>query len=207
MSNYLAIATVTAALRDILQNAALAAVPGADVTLKRPERASSDGQEKAAINLYLYHVAPNPTWSNIDLPTRSENGTLRQRPQVALNLDYLLSFYGSELVMEPQRLLGSAAVALHEWPILMPDAIRSAIDNNSYLAPSDLSTQTERVKFEPLNFNLEELSKLWSIFFQVPYTLSVAYRATAVLLEAQVDIQTAKQVLERGITVEPEVSR
>ncbi len=207
MSNYLAIATVTVTLRDILQTATLAAVPGADVTLKRPERASGDGQEKAAINLYLYHVAPNPTWSNLDLPTRSENGTLRQRPLVAFDLDYLLSFYGSELVMEPQRLLGSAAVALHEWPVLTPDTIQSAINNNSYLASSDLSTQIERVKFEPLNFSLEELSKLWSIFFQVPYTLSVAYRATAVLMEAQVDIQLAKQVLKRGITVKPEVSR
>ena len=37
--------------------------------------------------------------------------------EVALNLDYLISFHGSELVMEPQRLLGSVISALHADPI------------------------------------------------------------------------------------------
>lgn len=38
MSNYLAIATVTIALRDLLQDAALSAVPGAVVTTQQPEQ-------------------------------------------------------------------------------------------------------------------------------------------------------------------------
>ncbi len=204
MSNYLAIATVTAALRDILQNAA-GVVPGAIVTLKRPERAANENLEKSSINLYLYQAIPNTSWSNMDLPTRTFDGRLIHRPQIALDLYYLLSFYGSELEMEPQRLLGSTVTALQSEPVLQADTIQQAIANAGYLAQSDLSAQGERVKFSTLNLNLEELSKLWSIFFQVPYTLSVVYCASAVLIEPDSEILPTKPVLTRGIHVEPEV--
>lgn len=123
MSNYLAIAAVTAALQDILQEAAVAAVSGTDVTIRRPETISSDGQEKAAVNLYLYQATPDPGWTNADLSTRNGNGLLVRRPQVALNLDYLISFHGSELVMEPQRLLGSVISAFHAYPIFEMNTI------------------------------------------------------------------------------------
>jgi Pvc16 N-terminal domain len=202
MSNYLAIAAVTAALHDILQNAALT-VSGTDVTLKRPERVSTDGQDKAAINMYLYQTSPNPSWSNVDLPTRNGNGGLVRRPQIALNLDYLISFYGSELVMEPQRLLGSALAALNAHPVLEMDTIKSAIDSRDYLSQSTIFDQTELVKFGQINLSLEELSKLWSIFFQVPYTLSVVFRASPVFVEAQLDTLTVKLVAEKGVHIGP----
>lgn len=205
MSNFLAIATVTAALRDILQDVASEAVPGANVTLKRPERVNNDGQDKAAINLFLYQAGPNPTWANVDLPRRDTTGRFVQRPLVALDLFYLLSFHGSELEMEPQRLLGKTVIELHARPFLAGNVIRNTIAGSSYLAGSDLFQQVEQVKFGPLNLSLEELSKLWSIFFQVPYTLSIAYRASVVLLEAEVEAYTAPRVQERSIGVQPEV--
>ncbi len=196
MSNYLAIAAVTAALQDILQNAALAAVPGTDVTIRRPETISTDGQEKAAVNLYLYQSTPDPSWINADLPTRNGNGVLERRPQVALNLDYLISFHGSELVMEPQRLLGSVISALHAYAILEMDIILGAINSRNYLAQDTIFDQVELVKLNPLNLSLEELSKLWSVFYQIPYTLSVIYRASPVFIEAQLPTSTVKPVAE-----------
>ena len=35
--------------------------------------------------------------------------------------------------------------------------------------------------------NLEELSKLWSVFFQTPYALSIAYQASVVLIEPDLE--------------------
>ena len=206
MSNYLAIATVTVTLRDLLQEAASLAVPGSAVTTQRPISISNSGQEKAGINLYLYQVKPNPSWINNDVPTRNFNGYLLQRPQTALDLDYLLSFHGSEVSMEPQRLLGSAITSLHAQPFLSQSAIQNAIKNSSYLAQSDLFNQPELVRFGPLNLNLEELSKLWSVFFQIPYTLSVAYRASVVLLEAVEELPETKVVQKPVITVNKEVA-
>ena len=205
MSNYLAIATVTAALRDILHESALATVPGASVTIKRPENAGGDGQEKAAINIYLYQVNANPFWRNVDLPTYDSSGKLVRRPQVALDLDYLFSFHGSELSMEPQRLLGSALAYLQTDPWIRPDVIQRVINQNSYLAHSDLFTQVDTIKISQLSLSLEELSKLWSVFFQVPYTLSVAFRASVVLIEAEENIPPAQLVKEPHIQLNREL--
>jgi hypothetical protein len=51
------------------------------------------------------------------------------------------------------------------------------------LTGTGLQQQADRLRFVPLPLTHEELSKLWSIFFQVPYTLSVGYLCSVVLIE------------------------
>src|SRR5262245_66296326 len=102
MSNDLAIATVTRALQHILQTAFdQGDLAGVKVVTRRPNK--MDSTDDKQVNLYLYQAAPNTAWRNADLPTRRPNGTLAQAPQVALDLYYLLSFYGNEEHLVPQR--------------------------------------------------------------------------------------------------------
>ena len=186
MSNYQAIATVTATLSQILQQEAQEAVPGAIVKTVRPDALNDNQQDSQGVNIFLYQVAPNSAWRNMDLPTRSGNSTLLKRPQVALDLYYLLSFFGKEENLTPQLLLGKIVSALHSHPILERETIRKVIRGShakEYLASSDLADQIELIKFVPYALDLEELSKLWSVFFQTPYSLSVAYHAAVVLIE------------------------
>ena len=68
------------------------------------------------VNVFLYQVTPNAAWRNADLPTRRANGDLIQRPQAALDLHYLLTFYGDESLLQPQRVLGSVVRTLHCGP-------------------------------------------------------------------------------------------
>ncbi len=202
MSNYLSIATVTAALRDILDSAAKAAVDGAEATSERPDVAKAN--PKPCISLFLYQVAPNPDLRNADLPTRRNDGSLSRRPQTALDLFYLLTFIGNDKMQEPQRMMGNAMSALHAQPILSQGMIQKTIDaavssdSNHYLKESDLAAQIETVKFTPMSLNLEELSKLWSVFFQTPYSLSVAYRVSAILIEADLSPRQALPVRGSG---------
>ena len=135
-----------------------------------------------------------------------------QRPQAALDLHYLLTFYGNEDELEPQILLGSAIRVLHSQPMLTQDMVRREIERNAdptkriaieSLAEGDLADQVERIRFTPLSLSLDELSKLWSVFYQVPYTLSVAYMASVVLIEADVSPQKALPVRAPLIYVEP----
>jgi hypothetical protein len=211
VSNHLAIATVTFVLGQIIDAAAKAAVPGAGVTTQRPGTLSGNTSPNQGphVNLYLYQVSPNAAWRNDDLPTRGADGGLVRRPQAALDLSYLLTFFGNETELEPQRILGGVATALHARPVLTREKIRSVIetvttpDPTHYLAGSDLAEQVELVKFSPLPLNLEELSKLWSVFLQTPYSLSVAYQGSVVLLEADGAPQQAAPVRERNVYVEP----
>jgi hypothetical protein len=69
-----------------------------------------------------------------------------------------------------------------------------AEDPNHYLANADLADQVERITFTPIPLSLEELSKLWSVFFNIAYTLSMAYMASVVLIEAKATPQTALPV-------------
>ncbi len=105
-----------------------------------------------------------------------------QKPQAALTLNYLFSFFGDEANLEPQRLLGRGGAADARASSLVKHDIIQTIANPPYdtiLSAADLADQLDLVRFTPLNFSLEELSKAWSIFYQSPYVLSVAYQAGA----------------------------
>lgn len=197
MSNYLAFANVTAALRDLLDAAAKQAVPAAQATLERPDTLKDEKNPR--VSVFLYQVTPNAAWRNADLPTRRQDGTVAQRPQAAFDLHYVLSFYGSDNLLEPQRLLGSVVSMLHTQPVLSPDILRGAAKD--VLVTADVAEQIEAVRLVPTGFNLEELSKLWSVFFQVPYRLSVAYQASVVLIVPEVTAQPALPVRSRNLYV------
>jgi len=204
MSNFLAIATATAALQVSLSEAVQQDVSGAQAATRRPD--SLGDQQDPLVNIYLYGVTPNAAWRNADLPTRRANGQLMQRPCAALDLHYLLSFYGDEDTLEPQRLLGSVERTLHVRPVLDRDRITAAIASRTFLDAvprADLDQQVEQVKFTPITLSLEELSKLWSVFFQTPYRLSVAYQASVVLIEDEVTPPTPLPVRERNVYVVP----
>ena len=201
MANHYAVATVTATLQQLLDHAVSADVAGASATLVSPDGPAA-GAPDPGVNVFLYQVTPNAAWRNEDLPTRTVGGAPARRPRTALDLHYLLTFYGDDASFEPQRVLASAIRVLHARPVLSRPQIEAATAAFPVLAPSDLAADVERVKLTQLPLSLEELSKLWSVFFQTTYRLSVAYRGTAVLLEADDPGGDALPVLRRNLYVE-----
>jgi hypothetical protein len=206
VSNHLAIATVTGTLRRTLHETVQQDVTSAKATAIRPDTQASAQLPNPGVNVYLYQVTPNPSWRNEDLPTRGARGHVVRRPRVALDLHYLFTFHGDDTKFEPQRVLGSVARALHARPILTRKAIRATIADplfSSFLEGSNLDEEVELVKLTPVPFNLEELSKLWSVLFQTTYTLSMSYMASVVLIETDDSPQRALPVRQRNIGVYP----
>lgn len=207
MSNAVAVAAVTETFSRVVESAAQAAVPGATLSNAPPEAPPTTNPTR--VSLYLYRVSENPGFRADDLPTRNGGGTVLTKPQIALNLDYLVSFYGLSEQLERERMLGRVMSTLHSRPLLSPEAIQSAIDNqlNSdpthFLGESDLPQQIERVRITPTELNLEEMSKLWSVFFQEPYSLSVAYTASVVLIEGDETPQEGLPVQVRQVRAVP----
>jgi hypothetical protein len=203
MSNYLAIATVTAALQQILLDPVANAVSGAKVGFSRPD-GKAPANKAPHVNVYLYRVTPNAAYRNRDLPTRRADGTVVKNPLTALDLHYLITFRGSDEKLEPQRMLGAVASTLEAQPLLSTNNIQNAMSNFSFLNGSGLDTQVERVRFTPTALTLEEFTKLWSAFFQVEYSLSAAYQASVVLIESDgTPPQEALPVLSRSLYVLP----
>lgn len=202
MSNFLAVATVTATLRRMLQTAVGLDVEDVEVTTTRPD-AAGNGAGVPRVNLYLYQVSLNGAYRNIDLPMRDSSGNLSQRPKVGLDLHYLFTFSGDEGTLIPQRLLGSVVRVLHAQPVLTRQTIGSTVIANPFLGGSNLADAIELVKFSPVALSLEELSKLWAVFFQTPYNLSIVYQGTMVLIESEQKPQASLPVLKRFIEVYP----
>jgi hypothetical protein len=182
MSNYLAIATVTATLQRIVQTAVQQDVPGARVTTVKPD-AGSSGTPEVGVNVYMYQALPNPAWRNADLRNRRPKGDLSKQAQAGIDLYYLMTFYGNDVEYEPQRLLGSTIRTLIDQPILTQEMIAETVNNCEFLFGSTLVEQVEKVSFTPAQMNTEELSKIWSVFFQCPYVLSFAYQGSTILIE------------------------
>jgi hypothetical protein len=196
MSNYRAIAAVSAAMQQVLTPPVRDAVGGSSVVFTRP---SAIDQDAPLVSVYLYQVTPNAAFRNHDLPTRRANGDLVHKPLAALDLHYLITFYGSDASLEPQMMMGAVVSMLQTQPLLSPQSIESG---ESYvgIGVSNLAEQVERVRFTPTTLSLDEFSKLWSAFFQVEYSLSIAYQASVVLIEPDTPTpQAALPVRKRNL--------
>lgn len=189
------IAAVTRALALRLQDAVNQADGGmaqAQVTTRRP--GAGDASQAPQINLYLFHVLPNAYLRNLHEPWRTQGRPVEQ-PVTALDLFYLISFLGSEETerLAPQRLLGITASALTVNAVLQPADLRAA--------GIDVATHTPSLEITPHSMTIEELSRLWTMFPQAPYQLSVCYRVSAALLVADVLLQPSPPI--RGVAPKP----
>jgi len=209
MSNHLAISAVTYGLKYILENA-LSKDFSTDFTVSLlPLDNGKLKKDPFQLNVFLYRVTHNPAWRCEDLPTRRADGTMITKPQLALDLHYLLTAYGKvDDKDDPgcHSILGSAMAALHSRPILTRNIINNMLDNGDtpdWLKKSDLADQIELARFTPDSLNLEELSKLWSVFSETPYRVSVGYKASVVLIDGRDESHAALPVRDRNVVVMP----
>src|SRR5271165_5972473 len=125
MSNRLAIAAVTACLRNLLANALARDddLSDAVVTAQPLDKARDPAATSNQLNLFLYMISPNAAWRNQDMPGRTRPGEVAS-PPLALNLFYLVSAYGRDNDVQlpfSQLLLGQAMSVLYDHPVLGHD--------------------------------------------------------------------------------------
>lgn len=204
MSDFRAVAAMTATLQTMLQSAVTAAVPGAVVRTGRPEKNPST-TSPGEVNIFLYQVTPNAAFRNLELPVRRSDGSLVRPPTLALDLHFLLSFYGDDTKQIPQLLLGVVTSTMHTYPYpRLSDMPGQGGDEDNPLAGSGIEDQRDRLRFAPMLLSHDELSKLWSIFFQVPYALSASYLCSVVLIEADLTPQPSLPIRRAELTARPE---
>ncbi len=215
MSNALAVAGVTAVIKDLLDSGMIdhkvtdSMGQGVAVTAIAPDIIALGNDSKPQLNLFLYQLTPNAAWRNACLPSRDSRGQPISNPPLALDLHYMITAYGSG-DLQAEILLGYALQLLHETPVLTRDAIRTALNPPTppvtgsllpsvyqALRASDLADQFEQIKLTPETMNTEELSKLWTAL-QSHYRPTATYVATVVLLQPSAASRAALPVLTRG---------
>ncbi len=221
MTNQLAIAAVSAVLRDLLNNGLadhdISGAAGGNVTVsaQAPDRVPIDGVNLTPrLNLFLYAVTPNSGWRNVALPSRDAQGERLSSPPLALDLHYFLTAYGVE-DLQAELLLGYAMSVLHETPILTRAAIRAALapavsGMNTGILPAafralasdDLANQIETLKVTHQPMSTEEMSRLWSAC-QAKYRPSAAYTVGVVLISSKKTAREGPPVATRNVAVLP----
>lgn len=214
MSSPLAIAAVTATLKDLLNdgllNHDLSSIGSFSVTASPPDRITTGQNEPNQLNLFLYQVTPNLGWRNAGLPSRDGTGVRLSAAPLALDLHYLLTAYGSQ-DLNAEILLGYSMQLLHETPVLTRAQLRtvlggvSPVDGSISPLPSlfgnltaiDLADQIELIKITPVFLSTEDLSKMWTAM-QARYRPTMAYMASVVLIQASNGGRSALPVLKRG---------
>ena len=197
MSSALAIAAVTAVLKDLLDNRLVQAnvigdVGDVSVTALPPDRITIGQDERAQLNLFMYRVSPRSGWRRGRVAPEEQDG--HASPSLALDLHYLLSAYG-EQDLQAEILLGYAIQLFQETPVLTGDAIRKTLKGSSSngsrhatvparsaLASSSLGEQVDRVTVCPEFLGMEEMTRLWSAL-QAHYRPSAVYEVSAVLIK------------------------
>jgi hypothetical protein len=191
MSNSLAIAAVTATLRNLLTQGVTADLPDATVSTKSLDKARDSNDSGNQLNLFLYQTVSSAAWSNMDMPRQVKPGETGQ-PPLALDLYYLITAYGqNDDDVFSHRLLGRAMSILHDHPLFGAAEIEAALPGN------DLHGQIERVRITPQPLSLDDMSKLWNAF-QTQYRISTAYQVAVVLIESTRPARTPLPVLTRG---------
>lgn len=216
MSNALAIAGVTAVLRDLLDSGLIdhkvtdAMGQGVTVSAVAPDTIRIEGADaKPQLNIFMHQATPNAALRNIDQPARSRNGTRLSNPPLALDLHYLVTAYGTS-DLQAEVLLGYAMQLLHETPVPSRDAIRTALNPPNVpvdgallpsvyqaLRASNLAEQYEQIKITSTPMSTEEISKLWSAI-QAHYRPTATYQVSVVLIEATQPARASLPVLTRG---------
>ncbi|HEU0297981.1 MAG TPA: DUF4255 domain-containing protein [Longimicrobium sp.] len=213
MSTAVAVAAVTAVLKDLLASGMIdhkvGDIVGTGVTISAVAPDTIDltgGNAKLRLNLFLHQVTPNAAWRNAGLPSHDARGVRTAENPLALDLHYLVTAYGLQ-DLQAEVLLGFAVLLLHQTPVLARSAIRSALASpatgpispnlSKALRAADLPDQVEQIKITPASMNTEEMSRLWSAL-QAHYRPTAAYQVSVVLIESRRPARSAPPVLTRG---------
>ena len=203
MSTALAIASVTAVLKSLLENrlmelGAPASVGDVTVTALPPDRITTGTDERSQLNLFLYRVSPNTRWRRSEgngssigdggkaAGREAENSPVAPFP-LALDLHYLLTAYG-ERDLHAEILLGYGMQLLHEVAVLSGEQIEAALARLSgakggAAGHDRLRQPMEQICVTPEFSGTEEISRLWSAL-QARYRPSAAYKVSTVLIDS-----------------------
>lgn len=132
------------------------------------------------LTLFLYKVAENPYLKNEVGPVRQDpNGRLiEQEPPLVVDLYYLLTAHATgqnNPFPNAHRALSRAMRVFYDNGILSG----SVIQTSEFGLTPDIVL---RVTLDPIS--MEDMTRIWSVFPDTPYELSVTYLVTPVPIES-----------------------
>ena len=175
------------------------------VVSQAPDQLAASDPSMATLTVYPWRLAPNPSWASSRQAAYSSQGERRANPLLALDVFYVLGAYAKSSV-DAEAVLGLALLGLHETPQLSRELLLAmaggTFPNGSALpqALRDLAGQQAAICVEPLAYELEELSQIWSTF-NSGVRSGMIYRVGTLLIESKRRAASAPPVREGRLSV------
>ncbi|HLN13614.1 MAG TPA: Pvc16 family protein [bacterium] len=217
MSDYLAVAGVSAVLKWMLSNALTSGGPSTvltgatSITALSPDLVSTGPEEQPQLNLFMYYASLNAAYRNTALPSRDSQGRRVSNPPLALDLHYLISAYGKN-EFDAEIILSWAMQMFHDNPVLSRQTIESSLEAMAsggsptpevlLLTGTTLADQFEIIKITPEALSNDEISKLW-MAFETHYRPTTSYQVSVVLIQDTASFKSNLPVQSRNIAVLP----
>ena len=187
--------------------------PGAHtgITATSPDLIPTGANEQPRLNLFMYYIGLNPALRNLGLPSANAQGTRLSNPELALDLHYLVTAYGSTQ-FAPEILLAWAMKVFHDTPVVPSQTIQAALDGlaqqhqpsteASLISGSRLAEQIEHLRITPEVLTTEEIYRLWTSF-QTAYRPSTALQVSVVVIKDTQAFTSNLPVQARTVTAQP----
>lgn len=181
MSAYTAIGDTSETLRKLLENDPWTGIsPKPTITLKSPKDIKTESGNPNMVSLFLYQITENIFLKNEEMQRLDDQRVLQ--PPLFLELFYLATTYSNDPAQE-KYILGKVMQIFFNNPVLTGTVLQGG-----------LSGSDEEIKIICNPLSLDDLTKIWSAFQDVPYKLSVSYLATPVRIDSLLEVSTQRVV-------------
>lgn len=147
-----------------------------DIALASPKNPGTN-----LLTLFLYKVTENPDLKNADrlVVPRPDGRVTERRAPLSLDAYYLLTAHAGEPTdhLEAHRALSRAMRVFYDNGILQGSLLRADDPSTGLTAESIL-----RVTLNPIT--MEDMTRIWSVFPDTPYEISVSYLVTPVAIDS-----------------------
>lgn len=163
------------------------------IALASPKNAGTN-----LLTLFLYKVTENPDLKNAEriVVSQPDGRVVERRAPLSLDTYYLLTAHAGEPpdLLEAHRALSRAMRVFYDNGILRGSLLRADDPSTGLTADSIL-----RVSLNPIS--MEDMTRVWSVFPDTPYEISVTYLVTPVAIDSTQEATGAPvvdQIHEQG---------
>lgn len=165
---------VSKTLLDLLKTT----LPDISVDLASPKNPGTN-----VLTLFLYKVLESPDFKNADahqFRTSPQGKLIESRKPLVVDLYYLLTAHpGTANLLEAHRALSRAMRVFYDNGILRGSMLSADPATDRGLTQDS----TLRLTLNPIT--MEDLTRIWSVFPDTPYEISVTYLVTPVAIESE----------------------
>ena len=174
---------VSQTLLDLLDNNLPDTIPVALLSPKNP------GSNR--LTLFLYKVLETPDFKNAPLQTlrtTSDGKLIETRPPLTLDLYYLLTAHsGTSSLINAHIALSRAMRIFYDNGVLQGSLLRADDGTTGLTRDSVL-----RLTLNPIT--MEDMTRIWSVFPDTPYEISVTYLVTPVQIPSSRELESVPVV-------------